>query len=139
MDTFIQMRFARRCWAKIHILYSRHTSVYRAIIDIKAKLSVPFAMEIIILITWAIWKQRNDWIFCGSDPSVDSCFLDFKGFLYFFFLDERQEAFCFCKNLESICPLSFNRLLVLGFSFSLKYPITRGFNPSHSFKNIYGC
>jgi hypothetical protein len=69
----------RRCWAKIHILYSRRISVHQAIVDIKAKLSVPFAMDIIILMTLTIWKQRNDWIFNRIDPSVDSCYLDFKG------------------------------------------------------------
>jgi hypothetical protein len=51
---------------KIHIVYSCHISVHEAIVDIKAKLSVPFAMDIIILMTWVIWKQRNNRIFNGT-------------------------------------------------------------------------
>jgi hypothetical protein len=63
---FFRCNFARRCWEKIHIVYSCHISVHEAIVDIKAKLSVPFAMDIIILMTWVIWKQRNNRIFNGT-------------------------------------------------------------------------
>lgn len=30
-------------------------------------------MEIIILMTWAIWTTRNDWIFENEDPTVAKC------------------------------------------------------------------
>jgi hypothetical protein len=35
---------------------------------IRDKLAVPFAMEIITLMAWAIWVTRNDWISTTSTP-----------------------------------------------------------------------
>jgi hypothetical protein len=40
---------------------------------IKDKLAVPFSMEIIILMTWAIWTTRNAWVFNNVDPTVQDC------------------------------------------------------------------
>lgn len=51
---FFRYSFARRCRAKLHIIYSLHINIRQAIVDIKAKLSIPFAMDIIILMTRAI-------------------------------------------------------------------------------------
>lgn len=30
-------------------------------------------MDIFILMCWSIWKERNEWIFQGIDPTVTSC------------------------------------------------------------------
>jgi hypothetical protein len=38
--------------------------------NLKHQLNVPFSMEIIILMTWSIWKSRNEWLFSNKDPSV---------------------------------------------------------------------
>jgi hypothetical protein len=46
--------------------------------QIRDKLEVPFAMEIIILLAWAIWVTRNDWIFNNIIPTVESCRRKFK-------------------------------------------------------------
>lgn len=81
---FFRCSFARRCWARIHIIFSRHISAHQAIVDIKAKLYIPFAMDIIILMTWAFWKQRNNSIFNVSDPSAHSCYSYFKQFFDLF-------------------------------------------------------
>lgn len=83
---FFRCSFARRCWARIHIIFSHHISAHQAIVDIKVKLSVPLTMDIIILMTWAIWKQRNNSIFNVSDPLADSCYSDFKEFSTSFFV-----------------------------------------------------
>jgi hypothetical protein len=45
---------------------------------LKRQLRVPFFMDIIILMSWSIWKTRNEWIFNGRDPTVDSCNEKFK-------------------------------------------------------------
>jgi hypothetical protein len=37
---------------------------------LRRDLRVPFFMEIIILMSWSIWKSRNDWIFNNIDPSL---------------------------------------------------------------------
>lgn len=40
---------------------------------IKQLLKVPFALEIIILVSWAIWTTRNDYIFKSTPPSLYTC------------------------------------------------------------------
>jgi hypothetical protein len=42
------------------------------------KFAVPFAMEIIILMAWAIWVTRNDCVFNNINPTVESCRRKFK-------------------------------------------------------------
>jgi hypothetical protein len=44
----------------------------------KRALGVPFSMEIIIIMSWCIWKERNAWIFNNEDPSVDHYKVMFK-------------------------------------------------------------
>jgi hypothetical protein len=41
--------------------------------NLKQQLNVPFSMEIIILMTWSIWKCRNEWLFENKDPTVQHC------------------------------------------------------------------
>jgi hypothetical protein len=43
-----------------------------AISDIKAKLKVPFYMEIIILSSWSIWIVRNGRIFENKSPTFNT-------------------------------------------------------------------
>jgi hypothetical protein len=52
--------------------------VHQIFQQIRNKLEVPFAMEIIILMAWAIWVTRNDWIFNNINPTVESCRRKFK-------------------------------------------------------------
>jgi hypothetical protein len=35
-------------------------------------------MEIIITMSWCIWKEKNKWIFNEEDPSVLNCIATFK-------------------------------------------------------------
>jgi hypothetical protein len=35
-------------------------------------------MEILILMCWSIWKERNTWIFEHEAPSVARCLCNFK-------------------------------------------------------------
>jgi hypothetical protein len=39
----------------------------------KALLNVPFALDILSLLCWAIWMVRNDVIFRHKNPSVEDC------------------------------------------------------------------
>jgi hypothetical protein len=41
----------------------RNLSVNEAFQDLKDKMNLPFAMEIIILASWALWMTRNNKIF----------------------------------------------------------------------------
>ena len=44
----------------------------------RAQLNVAFFMDIIIVMSWCIWMQRNDFIFGGLQPSIDLCWQHFK-------------------------------------------------------------
>jgi hypothetical protein len=46
--------------------------------NLKQQLNVPFSMEIIILMTWSIWKCSNEWIFENQDPTVQHCKNEFR-------------------------------------------------------------
>ena len=70
---FFRCRFARNCWASIGVHYPVHLSPRQLIKRIKRCLNVPFYMEIIVLMCWSIWTQRNNWLFNGIDPTVDNC------------------------------------------------------------------
>jgi hypothetical protein len=50
----------------------------RATRHIKRSLRKLFAMEILILMCWSIWKERNTWIFEHEAPSVARCLCNFK-------------------------------------------------------------
>jgi hypothetical protein len=50
----------------------------RAVHNIKRQLKVQFAMDIIILMCWSIWKERNSWIFNNEDPQVANSLVTFK-------------------------------------------------------------
>jgi hypothetical protein len=41
-------------------------------------IGLPFAMDIIIIMCWSIWSERNAWIFNNSDPSIANCKNTFK-------------------------------------------------------------
>jgi hypothetical protein len=70
--------FAKNCWAQIGINVPTWLIADRAIRHIKRKLRVPFAMEIIIIMCWCIWTERNNWLFNTEDPQVASCQERFK-------------------------------------------------------------
>jgi hypothetical protein len=71
---FLRCSFAKNCWMQIGVI----ASVWLRPRHIKITLVVPFVMEIIIVMTWCIWKERNVWIFNSEDPSIDHSKLIFK-------------------------------------------------------------
>jgi hypothetical protein len=50
----------------------------RATSYMKRHINQPFAMEIIIIMSWCIWKETNAWLFNNEDPSVQHCKASFK-------------------------------------------------------------
>jgi hypothetical protein len=74
---FLSCPFAQACWLKINITFVE-TDPFLALEEIKAQLSLPFFMDIIILFCWSIWMQRNDLIFKGIQPTPAACFQHFK-------------------------------------------------------------
>jgi YbbR domain-containing protein len=49
-----------------------------ALYDVKNKLSVPFAMEIIVIASWGIWIVRNNKNFKNQMPSFQSWKIIYK-------------------------------------------------------------
>ena len=74
---FIHCNFARACWASIGLMVG-NDGPYITLEHFKQQLGVPFFMEIIILMSWCIWIQRNDLIFKGVQPSIDACYMLLK-------------------------------------------------------------
>jgi hypothetical protein len=68
---FQKCNLAKACWAAIGINMPTSNNRKRVILMLKRRIGQPFAMEVIILMTWAIWSTRNEWIFNNKDPKVD--------------------------------------------------------------------
>jgi hypothetical protein len=75
---FYRCPFAKTCWNLIRIQVPTWLKPERATKHIKRSLRVPFAMDIIITMSWCIWIDRNAWIFNNIDPSVANCRINFK-------------------------------------------------------------
>ena len=75
---FFRCNFAKNCWPSIGLFYPAHLQPLQLIKRIKRGLAVPFYMEIIILMSWCIWTQRNNWLFNMIHPSVVGCKAKFK-------------------------------------------------------------
>jgi hypothetical protein len=68
---FYRCSFTKCCWQQIGIFVPTWLRPHRATRYIKRKLGVSFSMEIIVLMSWSIWTERNKWIFNNEDPSVE--------------------------------------------------------------------
>jgi hypothetical protein len=75
---FFGYAFAKNCWATIGVVIPSWLRPDRATRHLRIKLSVPFAMEIIITMCWSIWLERNAWIFNNVAPEVQKCQANFK-------------------------------------------------------------
>lgn len=72
MHLFWDCSFALDCWDFITPSRKRSTSV---LFDIQLAASVlppEFHKDIIVIGCWNIWTQRNNWIFKGIAPSINS-------------------------------------------------------------------
>ena len=68
---FWECPFANKCWDHIYRNRTANLTGLEAISDIKEKLHLPFAMEIIIMTTWGIWICRNEKIFNDNRPTIE--------------------------------------------------------------------
>lgn len=69
---FIHCPFAQSCWSLLGLQIG-YGGAFDTLEQLKLQLGVPFFMEIIVLMCWCIWMQRNDLMFKGIQPSQDSC------------------------------------------------------------------
>ena len=77
MHLFIHCPFAQACWNSIGVIVVQ-ADPFVTLDQLKNQLGVPFFMEIIIVMSWCIWMQRNDLIFKGIQPIVAACRRHFK-------------------------------------------------------------
>jgi hypothetical protein len=70
---FLKCNFAKACWNSIGMTPPRIANPVDAAVNLMRQLNVPFSMEIVILMTWSIWKCRNAWLFQDKDPTVQHC------------------------------------------------------------------
>ncbi|PNT74499.1 hypothetical protein BRADI_1g15785v3 [Brachypodium distachyon] len=75
---FFECPFALTCWRYICPNFIPHQSVHDSFAAIKEELKSPFHMEVSVLVTWSIWRTRNNYIFNQIQPSFYRCKMIFK-------------------------------------------------------------
>jgi hypothetical protein len=70
--------FSRSCWNKLQMVWLQHGNRLEIIEQGRATWKNPLYMEITIVASWSIWKERNNKLFNGIDPSIDSWTRRFK-------------------------------------------------------------
>jgi hypothetical protein len=65
--------FAKNCWMPIGVSIPSWLRPERATRRIKRSLGLPFAMDIIMIMCWSIWKEMNSWFFSNIAPCVANC------------------------------------------------------------------
>jgi hypothetical protein len=76
--SFFRCNFARRCWLLLDIRPPRTTDLLHTLLRIRRRWHVPWRLESIIIMTWCIWKSRNNWIFNETQPTINECKEMFK-------------------------------------------------------------
>nr|TKV94059.1 hypothetical protein SEVIR_9G269000v2 [Setaria viridis] len=69
---------ALECWILLGPFLDIFDEPYAILYSFKWQLHVPFFMKVIIIMSWCIWISRNDLIFKGILPSIQSCLVHFK-------------------------------------------------------------
>jgi hypothetical protein len=70
---FLRCNFAKNGWRSIGVTAPGINCPQRAATSIIRQLHVQGALEIMILMTWSIWKCHNGWIFENNPPSIERC------------------------------------------------------------------
>jgi hypothetical protein len=64
---FLLCSFPKNCWASIGVLVPSWLRAESATTYMLRSINLPFAMEIIMIMCWCIWTERNAWIFSNED------------------------------------------------------------------------
>ena len=77
LHLFLDCPFAQRCWEILGLQIHDHDPlrIFESFIN---QLSVPFALDVIIIMSWCIWMARNDLIFKNMAASISSVRNRFK-------------------------------------------------------------
>jgi hypothetical protein len=74
---FLECPFAQNAWGLLN-LHPTLGPLFETLESFKLQLGVNFFMDIIILFSWCIWMERNDFIFKGKQPDIGSLKVRFK-------------------------------------------------------------
>jgi hypothetical protein len=70
---FFKCSFTKNCWSLIGVNVPSWLTPERATRHIKRQLKLHFSMDIIIVMCWSIWSERNSWLFSNEDPQPQKC------------------------------------------------------------------
>ena len=74
---FFHCPFAVSCWFSLNLLVPNTSDLESLLQNFRIQLQIPFLMEVIITMCWAIWSIRNDGILNGMAPSLHRCKKEF--------------------------------------------------------------
>ena len=72
LHLFFTCHFSKRCWQKIGVTWDTSRQFSEMMEVAKSQFQHKFFMEMFIIATWCIWKQRNGLIFDNSPVSVNN-------------------------------------------------------------------
>lgn len=78
LHLFLDCQFANLCWSWLNLQVNPTLDPFQIVESFRDQLRVPFFLEIIILMCWAIWKTRNDLIFRHIGPNLERTKVFFK-------------------------------------------------------------
>ena len=78
---FFQCEFSRACWEKLGITWPSQGNRLQLLHATKSSWNGPMFMDIFIVASWSLWKERNNKHFRGVAPTIDGWAKSFK--LYF--------------------------------------------------------
>jgi hypothetical protein len=95
--------FSQNFCASIGVLVPRWLRAEHATSYTKRHINQPFTMEIIMIMSWCIWKERIAWFFNNEDPSVQHCKDSFKSeFALTMLRAKQQKASLMSQWLENL-------------------------------------
>lgn len=72
LHLFVNSPFAEQCWNTLGLTVQNYADPLDTIASFRIQLGLPFSMEIIISMSWAIWSVRNEAIFRNVQPSIQN-------------------------------------------------------------------
>jgi hypothetical protein len=78
LHLFLDWLFAVECWQTLGLTIQHSDDPFEIISSFRLQLAVPFFMEIIISMCWAIWSLRNDAIFRNIQPTISHARQNFR-------------------------------------------------------------
>ncbi|WVZ64664.1 LOW QUALITY PROTEIN: hypothetical protein U9M48_014158, partial [Paspalum notatum var. saurae] len=75
---FFDCAFARQCWHKLHLVWGDNPIIQDRILQAIQQNNLPFALEIIVIAMWELWKITNRKIFDNQEATINLWVFRFK-------------------------------------------------------------